>query len=119
MGTLTKGSVVLIPFPFSDLSKSKLRPAIILAPYIKDDWIICQVTSKKYSDRKAIKLLDKDFKSGSLQRISYARAGKLFTANHSIIESEVGKLNARTLNLIIESLIFLLRKSLVSDRINY
>jgi mRNA interferase MazF len=45
MGPLTVGSVVLIPFPFSDLSRAKLRPAIALAQTLRDDWILCQVTS--------------------------------------------------------------------------
>ena len=31
MGTPTAGSVVLVRFPFSDLSQTKLRPAVVLA----------------------------------------------------------------------------------------
>ena len=50
MGTPTAGSVVLIPFPFSDLSQSKRRPAVVLADAGRGDWILCQVTSKPYSD---------------------------------------------------------------------
>ena len=44
------GSVVLVPFPFSDLSQSKLRPAVVLADAGQGDWILCQVTSSPYSD---------------------------------------------------------------------
>ena len=47
MVTPTIGAVVLIPFPFSDLSQSKLRPAIVLADVGKGDWVLCQVTSRK------------------------------------------------------------------------
>ncbi len=39
------GSVVLVPFPFSDLSQSKLRPAVVLADAGRGDWIPCQLTS--------------------------------------------------------------------------
>jgi mRNA interferase MazF len=39
------GSVVLVPFPVSDLSLSKLRPAVVLADAGRGDWILCQVTS--------------------------------------------------------------------------
>jgi mRNA interferase MazF len=49
-----KGSVVLVAFPFSDLSASKLRPAIVLASAERDDWILCQVTSNPYADQNAI-----------------------------------------------------------------
>lgn len=44
METPAIGSVVLIPFPFSDLTRSKLRPAVTLASVNYDDWIFCQIT---------------------------------------------------------------------------
>ncbi|MGB7413631.1 MAG: hypothetical protein WA902_05430 [Thermosynechococcaceae cyanobacterium] len=43
MVTPTTGAVVLIPFPFSDLSDSKLRPAVVLAAAGKGDWVLCQI----------------------------------------------------------------------------
>ncbi|TMA37231.1 MAG: MazF family transcriptional regulator, partial [Deltaproteobacteria bacterium] len=45
MGTSPAGSVVLVPFPFSDLSKSKLRPTVVLAEGGRGDRILCQITS--------------------------------------------------------------------------
>lgn len=56
MVTPSEGSVVLVRFPFSDLSSSKLRPAVVLAFTGRDDWILCQVTSNPYSDPTAIQL---------------------------------------------------------------
>ena len=44
----TRGAVVLVRFPFSDLSDTKLRPAVLLASAERDDWILCQVTSRSY-----------------------------------------------------------------------
>ena len=44
MGTPAKGSVVLVPFPFSDLSQAKLRPAVVMADAGRHDWILWQVT---------------------------------------------------------------------------
>lgn len=86
------GSVVLVAFPFSDLSETKLRPAVVLASAGRDDLILCQVTSNPYSDVDAIELTDGDFLSGALQRVSFARPGKLFTANNSLIRAEIGRL---------------------------
>ena len=43
------------------------------------DWILCQLTSSPYSDAKAVRLANIDFKKGSLRVVSYARPGKLFT----------------------------------------
>ena len=45
MGTLAAGSVALIPFPFSDLSRTKLRPAVVIATLDKGDWIEAAVLS--------------------------------------------------------------------------
>jgi mRNA interferase MazF len=44
MGTPSIGSVVLVPFPFSDLSNSKKRPALVVASADRGDWILCQIT---------------------------------------------------------------------------
>ena len=71
MVALAAGKVVLVPFPFSDLSQSKLRPAIVLADAGREDWILCQVTSKPYADARAILVRDIDFESGSLRVESY------------------------------------------------
>jgi mRNA interferase MazF len=50
------GVVVLVRIPFSDLSQSKLRPAVVLADAGRGDWILCQVTSKPYGDDAAVAL---------------------------------------------------------------
>ena len=65
MVTPAARAVVSVLFPFSDLSQAKLRPAVILAEVGRDDWILCQVTSKPYGDRRAITLTDANFASGS------------------------------------------------------
>jgi len=52
MGVFTAGQVVIVHFPFSDLTASKLRPAIVLAEAGRGDWILCQITSKSYGDWK-------------------------------------------------------------------
>jgi mRNA interferase MazF len=51
----TAGAVVLVKFPFSDLSRSKLRPAVVLADVGRGDRVLCQVTSKQYGDSSAVK----------------------------------------------------------------
>jgi mRNA interferase MazF len=86
------GSVVLLPFPFSDLSKAKVRPAVVLAFAGKGDWILCQVTSKPYADSMAVEIMDSDFEAGGLRVRSFARPAKLFTANGSIFLSCAGRL---------------------------
>jgi len=107
----SESSVVLVKFPFSDLSSSKLRPAVVLASVGRDDWILCQVTSNPYADPRAIQITNDDFKTGSLQRLSYARPTKLFTANSSLMKTEVGRLNAIAFNNIINAVVDILQKA--------
>ena len=108
MGTPAVGSVVTVSFPFSDLSKSKVRPAVVLASAERDDWILCQVTSKSYSDQLAVQISDSDFSSGALQVVSYVRPGKLFTANSSLFKAEIGILNEGSLKEVISAIVALL-----------
>jgi mRNA interferase MazF len=107
--TPAAGAVVLVRFPFSDLSQTKLRPAVVLADAGRGDWILCQVTSKPYGDSGAIRLEDTGFSAGSLRVPSYARPGKLFTANRDLIVSEVATLKPSLLKHVVDAVVSLLR----------
>ena len=111
MVTPAAGAVVLIPFPFSDLSQTRLRPAVVLAAAGRDDWILCQVTSNPYGDPQAIELVETDFATGSLRVTSYARPGKLFTANQDLIVLQVGTLQNATFAQIVDAVVKILKGS--------
>jgi len=105
------GAVVLVRFPFSDLSQTKLRPAVVLADVGRDDLLLCQVTSKSYDDARAVRLDNESFSEGSLRVASYARPGKLFTASQNLIIAQLGRLESGPFHQIIESVIGLLREN--------
>lgn len=109
MGVPAAGAVVVIPFPFSDLSRPELPPVVVLAAAGRDDLILCQVTSNPYSDDSAIPLAVADFRTGSLQRTSYARPSKLFTANAALISDEIGVLRDAAREAIIDAVVAILR----------
>ncbi len=115
MGALATGQIVLVPFPFSDLSRTKMRPAVVLAESGRDDWILCQVTSNPYGDEKAITLTSADFKSGSLRVTSYARPGKLFTANEGLVAEQIGTLKKPAIRKLIAGVIELLQQGLTES----
>jgi len=105
MGKFVKGDIVIIPFPFTDLSGNKKRPAFVITDLGGDDIIVCQITSKSKSDPHAIHLNTDDYISGSLPVESFIRPNKIFTADKNIILSVAGHLNENkirdTLNKII------------------
>lgn len=111
MGTPSTGAVVLVPFPFSDLSSSKRRPAVVLADAGRGDWVLCQVTSNPYGDPQAIEVTSSDFSAGSLRTISYVRPGKLFTANRSLIVSQIGTLTAEAFDSVLDAVVELIKPS--------
>ena len=105
MAKFVKGDIVVIPFPFSDLSQSKRRPALVLAPLEGDDVILCQITSKSIKDNYAITLDDADFESGGLKQASNIRPNRLFTADTHIILYRVGNIKKEKLNQVVQAII--------------
>lgn len=108
MVTPSTRAVVLVPFPFSDLSQAKLRPAVVLADAGRGDWILCQITSNPYGDTRAIALVDADFAVGSLRVVSHARPSKLFTANRDLMVAQIGTLKMGPYKQIIEAVVNIL-----------
>jgi len=104
-----KGDVVVIPFPFSDLSQSKRRPALIITPLEGDDAILCQITSKTIKDLYAISIDDSDFEAGSLKQSGNIRPNRLFTADSHIILYRVGHIKNDKLNQVIEKLVEIIK----------
>ncbi len=105
---MKRGAVVLVRFPFSDLSASKQRPAVVLADAGRGDYVLSQVTSKPYADPNAVELTEASFTRGGLNLTSYARPGKLFTANDALIAREVGEITDATLDELVAAVVELL-----------
>lgn len=94
MEGFVKGDVVVVPFPFSDLSISKRRPALIVAKLKGNDIILCEITSRSRGDIDSIELKQDDFQRGGLNIDSWIRTSSLFTAESSIIEYKAGRLKS-------------------------
>ena len=105
MGRFVKGDVVVIPFPYSDLSTSKKRPALVIASLDGDDVILCQITSQSISDRYGIALGTADFRSGGLKRASNIRPNRLFTADGRIVNYRAGVIKDEKLQEVLQRII--------------
>jgi mRNA interferase MazF len=109
--TPSAGEVVLVPFPFSDLSQSKVRPAVCLTDAGRGDWVLCQITSSPYGDPAAVPLDAPDFASGGLLVASFARPGKLFTAHAGLMARSVGVLTPAAFARLLSAVVSLLQRS--------
>lgn len=105
MGRFVKGDIVVVPFPFSDLSTAKKRPAYIAADLEGDDLILIQVTSKSIKDEYSIQLEDADFIEGKLNQLSNIRPNRVFTADKKIILYKVGHLKSDKVSIITDKIL--------------
>jgi len=100
----------MVPFPFTDLTQAKRRPALVLAELEGGDLILCQITSQQVRDKYAITLEDTDFETGALRQISNIRPNRLFIADKHIILYRVGHLKKEKVNQVVEKVVEILRQ---------
>jgi mRNA interferase MazF len=95
---MTKGKVVLVPFPFDDLSSNKVRPAIVLCdPVGQHRHIVLSFITSVIPDRleETDILVDDshpDFSATGLRGPSVIRLHRLMTVPTAIIQRELGEL---------------------------
>ena len=104
-----KGDVVVVPFPFSDLSTVKRRPALVVAAPGGDDVILCQITSQQVRDRYAVGITELDFAEGTLHKPSNIRPNRLFSASVDLILYRAGRLNDQAVTSVINRIIEILQ----------
>ncbi|MBU7012511.1 MAG: type II toxin-antitoxin system PemK/MazF family toxin [Theionarchaea archaeon] len=110
MAGFVKGDIVVVPFPFSDLTQTKRRPAFVIASLEGDDVILCQITSQSIRDKYAVSINDGDFETGSLKQPSNIRPNRLFTADNHIILYRAGSLRKEKVNGVISKVVEIVRK---------
>ena len=88
---MKKGSVVLIPFPFTDLKGRKIRPAVVLC-MSGLDVTICFITSElKWKSEYDIYVLP--YKNNGLKAPSLIRTSKIATIDSTLVLGELGELS--------------------------
>lgn len=110
MGSFEKGEIVLVPFPFTDLSSTKIRPCLILSNQLRDDIILCQITSKQARDEYCIELTSTETLVGSLSIDSFIRCNMIFTASNSMIHKKLCRLSTRKYNEVVNKIIEIIRR---------
>lgn len=104
---MVKGDIVLITFPFTDLSGSKLRPAVVLVATALD-LTACFVTSQLGWQEPTDVLLLPNTASGIVKQ-SLIRTSKIATLDRKLVKGLLGKLSAAELNELNSKLKMLLQ----------
>lgn len=99
-------SVVLLPFPFADLSENKKRPVLIVSNSgfnrKSPDVVCCLITSNP--NAIGIKISGNDMESGSLNVESVIKPYRIFTADKSLIYKVIGKLKKEKSKLVVQEI---------------
>jgi mRNA interferase MazF len=81
------------PFPFTDLTSAKKRPALVISPdsfnAVTEDLVLAAITSQITEEPNTILLANADFAEGRLPKASMIKITKLFTIHSSLIVKRV------------------------------
>jgi mRNA interferase MazF len=108
MTNCKQGDVVLVPFPFTDLTMVKRRPALVLSANwfntSREDCIVAAITSQIPSELQPdeYRLSASDLGAGGLPKPSLVRLGKLVTISKSLLRERLGTLSEATVVAVLE-----------------
>ncbi len=100
---MRRGTVVLTPFPFTDLTGAKVRPAVVVSRTDRpgDDVVLVFISSvvpqKLLLTDLPVDPSHSDFRASGLKVASVIKCDKLATVQRSILMGELGTLSARLL----------------------
>ncbi|MFZ3158455.1 MAG: type II toxin-antitoxin system PemK/MazF family toxin [Smithella sp.] len=109
MGAFMKGDVVVLHFPFTDLSATKKRPALVVAKLKGDDVILTPITTVYHADGYALSLLQSDFKTGGISQDSNIRPNILFTADSHKILKKAGTISKKKIDEVVDQIIAIIK----------
>lgn len=101
--------VILVPFPFSDLSYSKRRPALVLVDIPNREELICMMLTSTLSTDPQVDVVIEDFNSAGLPKPTVARVSRLFTLKQSLVNKRLGVMKEKEFDTIIIKLIDLFK----------
>ena len=102
-----RGDIVLVLFPFTDLSSAKRRPALVVSPdafnAFMQDVVLAAITSR-IPDGSAIAIGPNDCIDGQLPKPSAVKAAKLFTIHSTLVVKKICSLRPEKLEDTLESI---------------
>jgi mRNA interferase MazF len=99
---LERGDLLLVPFPFTDLSATKRRPVLALtAADSYGDFIALPVTSRPQTEH-GLPIAASEMVRGSLPAESWIRTNRIVTLNVSLVVKTVGHISERAVATAVE-----------------
>lgn len=89
MTHIKAGDIILIPFPFTDMSGAKKRPALVLAS-VEKNLIVVMLTSQIRKRKHEIPITN--WQKAGLIRETVIRVDRIYTIDFSLVNQKVGSL---------------------------
>lgn len=108
--TYSQGDLILVPFPFTDLSATRRRPAVVVSPdhfhRTADDVVLVAVTAQPPAapSDMDLGLVQNDLAFGRIPRPSTVKLAKLFTMHQRLIAKRIGRLRGPKLTEALDRL---------------
>jgi len=103
-----RGDIVLVSFPFTDLTATKSRPALIVSPdsvnQLTEDLILAAITSQLADDEHSLRIQASDFLEGSLPKPSMIKLTKLFTMHSLLIRKKIAALTPAKMDEVLSQM---------------
>lgn len=96
---MRKGHIILVPFPFTDLSGQKVRPALVLHAGRGEDCIVAFVSSLK-AKRTRFNIPIRATRENGLKADSNIRVDKIATLERKIVLGELGAASKEIMSLV-------------------
>ena len=100
MPSYKQGDIVMTNFPYTDLSQTKKRPAVVLST--KGQYILAQITSQFDLDEYTLPIRDVDLQQ-PLPKQSYVKTNMIFTLDDSLIIEKKTAFKENALEVVLES----------------
>ena len=102
-----RGDIVLVSFPFTDLTAAKRRPALVVSPDsfndATSDLVLAAITSQ-ISDDTPLTIVESDCIDGALPKTSTLKPTKLFTIHSTLVVRKVCALRRDKLDAVLDDL---------------
>jgi len=108
-----QGDIVVVNFPFSDLTNTKKRPALIISNNSVNstgDYLLVQITSKKIKDSFSFPLKRNSYvEERELPLKSYIRLHKIFLLNQGLFAGKATELKTDVVVSVVGEIVKLLK----------
>ncbi|RJG21785.1 type II toxin-antitoxin system PemK/MazF family toxin [Paenibacillus thiaminolyticus] len=103
-----QGDVLLIPFPYTDLTATKQRPVLVISNTTynetKKDIVVAAITSNLAEKDYSILITAEDLDEGHLKIDSAVRADKIYTFSNRIVIKKFGHIKPQVFSKVKEQI---------------